>query len=346
MTPPLSSFTEEKLISFLKKQKPIFSPSSTNLLKGIGDDTAVLLPHKKGCTLVNTDMLIENTHFTKKYWSAEDVGYKAVSVNVSDIAAMGGQPEYLSIGLGLPSSTPWEEVQAFYQGVRKACKEYKLNLIGGDTTRSTYWVVAVHMTGYAAVPVYRQGAQPHDLLCLTGDIGRAHLSWQLLERLIKESNEAKNQTPSALLAKAYTVCSKDFINKLFRPKARMDVVQWLQENNLQPHAMTDVSDGLAQSIHDLCEKNNLGCTVWEEKLPMQRETKEIGCMLGIPFHDYALQGGEEYELLLTMPVESQAQLAACPFIHVIGDLHTQPEKFLRKKGEIIEIIPANWEHFC
>src|SRR5690606_30130214 len=263
--------------------------------KGIGDDAAVLdFSGKK--TLVSTDLLLENIHFDLRYVPLKHLGYKAIQVNLSDIYAMNGTASQVTVSLGLSSKFPLEAVEDIYAGILLACKNYGVDLVGGDTSASRQGlVISVTSIGYADADriVYRDGANDGDLICVSGDLGGAYVGLQLLEREKRIFLENPNIQPD-LEGKDYIV------ERQLKPEARKDVVEQLVAMQLKPTAMMDISDGLASDMLHICEASRVGCKLYEERIPIDPMTYETAREFGLDPTVCALNGGEDYELLFTI----------------------------------------------
>ncbi|HMR17930.1 MAG TPA: thiamine-phosphate kinase, partial [Sphingobacterium sp.] len=302
--------------------------------KGIGDDAAVLdFSNKK--TLISTDLLLENVHFDLRYVPLKHLGYKAVQVNLSDIYAMNGIASQITFSIGLSSKFPLEAVEEIYEGALIACKKYNVDLVGGDTSASTQGlVISVTSIGYADEDViaYRSGAKEGDLLCVSGDLGGAYVGLQLLEREKQIFLENPNIQPD-LEGKDYIV------ERQLKPESRKDIVQLLADLYVKPHAMIDISDGLASEILHICKASNVGCKLYEDKIPIDPMTYETAREFGLDPTVCALNGGEDYELLFTVPQSDYDKIKGQLDISIIGhmtDLATGTT-MVSKSGNIHEI---------
>lgn len=311
-------------------------------VKGIGDDAAV---YKLGDDLVllSTDMLLEGVHFDLSYIPLQHLGFKAVAVNVSDIAAMNGIPKQVTIGLGLSNRFSVEAVEAIYEGVRVACQEYKVDLVGGDTTASRAGLVlSVTVMGTATkeTVTYRSGAKANDILCVTGDLGAAYVGLQVLEREKQEYLGNPEMQPK-LEHYPYVV------GRQLRPRARMDIVYELRDLGVVPTSMIDVSDGLASDLFHLCKQSNLGAAVYEDKLPIDKETFETAAEFAIDPNTCALNGGEDYELLFTIQQEDFEKLKNHEDIHTIGYMHAPDhgKVLVTRSGNAVALKAQGWKHF-
>ena len=313
---------------------------STN--KGIGDDAAVM-DFSGYKTLISTDLLLENIHFDLRYVPLKHLGYKAVQVNLSDIYAMNGIASQITFSIGLSSKFPLEAVEEIYEGALIACKKYGVDLVGGDTSASAQGlVISVTSIGYAeeAKVTYRSGAKEGDLLCVSGDLGGAYVGLQLLEREKQIYLENPGIQPD-LEGKDYIV------ERQLKPEARRDVVELLSFLNIKPTSMIDVSDGLASEILHICEASNVGCKLYEDKIPLDPMTYETAREFGLDPTVCALSGGEDYELLFTIPQADYDKIKGHLDISVIGYI-TEPsagKEMISKSGHVHEIKAQGWNAF-
>jgi thiamine-monophosphate kinase len=313
---------------------------STN--KGIGDDAAVM-DFSGYKTLISTDLLLENIHFDLRYVPLKHLGYKAVQVNLSDIYAMNGIASQITFSIGLSSKFPLEAVEEIYEGALIACKKYGVDLVGGDTSASAQGlVISVTSIGYAeeSKVTYRSGAKEGDLLCVSGDLGGAYVGLQLLEREKQIYLENPNIQPD-LEGKDYIV------ERQLKPEARKDVVELLSFLNIKPTSMIDVSDGLASEILHICEASNVGCKLYEDKIPLDPMTYETAREFGLDPTVCALSGGEDYELLFTIPQADYDKIKGQLDISVIGYI-TEPsagKEMISKSGHVHEIKAQGWNAF-
>lgn len=311
-------------------------------IKGIGDDAAVL-DFKNKRTLISTDLLLEGIHFDLRYVPLKHLGYKAVQVNLSDIYAMNGIASQITFSIGLSSKFPLEAVEEIYEGALIACKKYNVDLVGGDTSASAQGLVlSITSIGHADEQevVYRSGAQEGDLLCVSGDLGGAYVGLQLLEREKNIFLENPNIQPD-LEGKDYIV------ERQLKPEARKDVIDLLKHLNIKPTSMIDVSDGLASEILHICKSSNVGCKLYEEKIPIDPMTYDTARDFGLDPTVCALSGGEDYELLFTVPQADYDKIKGQLDISVIGYM-TEPNlgaEMISKSGHIHEIKAQGWNAF-
>ena len=322
-------------------QRVVLQHAST--LKGIGDDAAVLdggSDHKK---LISTDMLLEGVHFDLSYIPLTHLGYKAVTVNVSDIAAMNGIPKQMTISLGLSNRMSVEAVEALYEGIHAAAKDYQIDIVGGDTTSSrSGLVISITLIGESAPDniVYRNGAKEGDILCLSGDIGGAYMGLQILEREKEVFKVDPNMQPQ-LDKYSYIV------GRQLRPKARMDVIHELRDLGILPTSMIDISDGLASEIFHLCKQSQKGVCIYEDKLPIEKQTFETAAEFSMDPNTAALNGGEDYELLFTIDQKDFEKMKNHDDITTIGYMHAPDlgKVMVTNNKNTIELTAQGWIHF-
>lgn len=312
-------------------------------VKGIGDDAAVFEPEKGEVTLLSTDMLLEGIHFDLSYMPLQHLGYKAVAVNVSDIAAMNGIPKQVTVNLGLTNRFSVEAVEVIYDGIVAAANDYNLDIVGGDTTSSrSGLVISVSILGSAKNDevVFRNGAGENDIVCVTGDLGGAYVGLQVLEREKQEFLANPNMQPK--LDKF-----KYVVGRQLRPRARMDMIYEIKNLNVRPTSMIDVSDGLVSDIFHICKSSGLGVSLYEDKLPIFKETYETAAEFGIDPNTCALNGGEDYELLFTIRQDDYERIKHLDDIQTIGYMHhyDKGRVMVTRGGNTIELQAQGWKHF-
>lgn len=312
----LSSLGEFGLIEKLTKDFPICN-KSTKL--GVGDDAAVLDYNDKQ-VLVTTDLLLEGIHFDLRYVPLKHLGYKAVVVNLSDIYAMNGMPKQITVSIGLSSRFTLEHIEEIYSGIRLACEVYGVDLVGGDTSASmTGLIISISCIGEANKDeiVTRSGAKETDIICVSGDLGAAYMGLQLLERENRISAGQKDFQPQ--------FAGKEYIlERQLKPEARKDIIEILKSNGIKPTSMMDVSDGLSSELLHICKLSNVGCRIYEEKIPIDYQTAIMAEELNMNLYTAALNGGEDYELLFTVPLADYDKVSDIKGISVIGYI-TKPE---------------------
>ncbi|MBC6427034.1 MAG: thiamine-phosphate kinase [Ekhidna sp.] len=312
------------------------------IIKGIGDDAAVYDVGDK-YLLTSSDMLLEGVHFDLSYMPLQHLGYKAIAVNVSDIAAMNGTPLQITVNLGLSNRFSVEAVEAIYGGIRAACDEYKVDLVGGDTTSShSGLVMSVTVLGTVEKELitYRNGARKNNILCVTGDLGAAYIGLQVLEREKQEFMANAEMQPQLEKYDYIVGCQ-------LRPKARMDIIYELRDLNVKPTSMIDVSDGLASDSFHLCRQSNLGVAIYENKLPIDKQVYETAAEFSIDPGACALNGGEDYELLFTIPQDDFEKIKNHPDIHTIGYMQSasKGKSYVTGNQDVVELKAQGWRHF-
>jgi thiamine-monophosphate kinase len=336
----LKDVGEFGLINRLNTATKILQPSTH---KGIGDDAAVLDYGGELFTLVSTDLLIEGVHFDLSYFPLKHLGYKAVSVNVSDIAAMNGTPTQITVSLAISNRFSVEALEELYAGIYLACEDYGIDLIGGDTTSSlSGLMISITALGQVAKDkvVYRNGAQKGDILCVTGDLGGAYLGLQILSRE-KEVFLANPEMQPQLTGLDYLV------GRQLRPEARTNIIHELQDLELVPTSMIDISDGLASEILHICQQSGVGAFVFEDKIPIDKMSYETAIEFNIAPTTCALNGGEDYELLFTIKQSEFEKIKTHPNISTIGYIVDKSEgTWLKTRGDNeVKITAQGWTHF-
>ncbi len=335
----LSELGEFGLIDLIKKNVTIQNQSS---LKGIGDDAAVIDSEGKR-TVISTDMLMEGIHFDLSYVPLKHLGYKAVAVNLSDIYAMNAEPKQITVSIAISNRFSLEAVEELYSGIFLACKNYKVDLVGGDTTSSKSGL-ALSITAIGVANdndlVYRNGAKESNLLVVSGDLGGAYMGLQILEREKQIFVESPKVQPE--------LDGNDYIlERQLKPEPRADVYQMLRDLNIKPTAMIDISDGLASEIFHLCSQSGLGIELFEEKIPIDPQTFERAMEFGIDPTVAALSGGEDYELLFAINMADYDKIKNNPLVTVIG--HFTPKNngyyLVAKDGSKHELKAQGWNAF-
>ncbi len=335
----INELGEFGLIKHLTSQ---FAIKNSESIKGIGDDAAVLDPKGKQ-VLISTDLLLEGIHFDLAYVPLIHLGYKSVQVNLSDIYAMNGMASSITVSLGLSSKFSLEAVEEFYKGVELACNRFNIDLIGGDTSASKQGlIISITSIGYASADkvVYRNGAKENDLLCVSGDLGGAYVGLQILERekLIYLENP---QIQPDLEGKDY------IIERQLKPEARKDIVALLDDLNIKPTSMIDISDGLASETLHLATQSDKGFTIYEDKIPLDPMTYETARELGLDPTVCALNGGEDYELLFTINQDDYKKLKHDVDVTVIGHVtdKNSGSKMVSKSQQVHELKAQGWNAF-
>ncbi|MDD3787878.1 MAG: thiamine-phosphate kinase [Petrimonas sp.] len=334
----IATLGEFGLIDHLAKEIKLTQPSS---LKGVGDDAAVIDNAGKR-TLVTTDLLLEGIHFDLTYVPLKHLGYKAAIVNFSDIYAMNGRPQQITVSLGISKRFSVEDLELFYEGLMLACEIYGVDIVGGDTTSSlTGFTISITCIGYADEKdiVYRDGAKNTDLICVSGDLGAAYMGLQLLERE-KSVFGGSNSPQPDFAGKEY------LLERQLKPEARKDIPALLAENGIKPTAMIDVSDGVSSDIMHICKQSDVGCVIYEERLPVDYQTAMMAETFSMNVTTVALNGGEDYELLFTVPLADHERVSSLPGIHVIGHI-TKKENgcnLITRDGTEMELKAQGWNH--
>lgn len=362
----IASLGEFGLIDRLTKD---IKPQNESTKYGVGDDCAVLhYPDTE--VLVTTDMLMEGVHFDLTYIDLQHLGYKSAMVNISDIFAMNGTPRQLTVSLAVSKRFTAEDMEQFYSGLRMACDKWGVDIVGGDTT-SSYTGLAISITciGEARKEdiVYRNGAKETDLVCVSGDLGAAYMGLQLLEReksvyyaqvdeLKRKMTEAKangnSQKVAALRAQLSTFQNfqPDFAGKEYllqrqlKTEARGDIIKRLREAGIRPTAMMDVSDGLSSELLHICTQSHVGCRIFEKQIPIDYQTAVMAEELNMNVTTCALNGGEDYELLFTVPLSEHDKVSELPNVKVIGYI-TKPElgcALICRDGNEMELKAQGW----
>ncbi len=334
----ISEVGEFGLIERLTKAIKLKNEST---LKGVGDDAAVL-DYKNKCVVFSTDLLTEGVHFNLMYVPLKHLGYKAVVVNLSDICAMNAVPRQITVSVALSGKFSVEAVEELYSGIHLACEKYNVDLVGGDTTSSlTGLTISISVFGEAEKDdiVYRSGARPNDLLCVTGDLGGAYMGLQLLERE-NEVFKVNNQMQPQLEGYDY------ILGRQLKPEARADIVDAFKKANIKPTSMIDISDGLSSEIMHLCKSSKTGCNLYEDKIPLDEQTKKMAEEMSINPLVAALNGGEDYELLFTLPLNDYEKIKNDPDFTIIGHMTEEKEgtHLITAGGSAIELWAQGWNH--
>lgn len=316
MATEISSLGEFGLIDRLTKDLPKHNEST---LVGVGDDAAVLT-YPANRVLVTTDLLLENVHFDLTYVPLKHLGYKSAVVNFSDIYAMNGTPRQITVSLGISKRFTVEHIEELFAGIRLACEIYGVDLVGGDTSASNQGLV-ISITCIGDAPedkiVYRSGAHDTDLICVSGDLGAAYMGLQLLEREKIASAGQKDFVPE-FGGKEY------IIERQLKPEARKDIIAELDKAGIKPTSMMDVSDGLSSELLHICKASDCGCRIYEDRIPIDYQTAMMAEELNMNLVTAALNGGEDYELLFTVPLTDHEKIQKVPGVRVIGYI-TKPD---------------------
>jgi thiamine-monophosphate kinase len=317
-------------------------PQNVTTVLGIGDDAAIIDPLGKHI-VVSTDLLVEGVHFDLGYLPLKHLGYKSVMVNLSDIYAMNAAPTQITVSLAISNRFSVEALEELYEGIYLACEKHNVDVIGGDTTSSPKGLT-ISITAIGEVNeqdyVTRKGAQQNDLICVSGDVGAAYCGLLILEREKKIHLENPAIQPDL---ENYTYV----IGRLMKPEARKDIVELLKEKNIKPTSMIDISDGLSSELKHICKQSNVGCMIYEEKLPIVAHTSEAAKMFKLVDTTCALNGGEDYELLFTIAQADYEKIATLDNIHVIGHVCEAGTgaRITTKAGSVHELEAQGWVHY-
>ena len=336
----ISQLGEFGLIKHLTADFPLINKSSKI---GIGDDAAVL-DYETKRVLVTTDLLLEGIHFDLRYVPLKHLGYKAAVVNFSDIYAMNGTPRQITVSIGASSRFTVEHLEELYSGIRLACDKYGVDLVGGDTSASaTGLVISITCLGEADDNdiVYRSGAKPTDLICVSGDLGAAYMGLQLLERENSVAAAAGKDFQPDFAGREY------ILERQLKPEARHDIITTLRQAGIKPTSMMDISDGLSSELLHICKASNTGCRVYEDKIPIDYQTAVMSEEMNLNVTTVALNGGEDYELLFTVPLTQHDAVSKLEGVKVIGYI-TRPEAgcaLITRDGQEFPLKAQGWNAF-
>ncbi len=319
-----------------------FKVKNQSTKRGVGDDCAVIDYGSKK-TLVTTDLLLEGIHFDLTYTPLKHLGYKAVAVNLSDVYAMNGTPRQITVSLGISKRFTIEHITELYSGIHAACERYSVDLVGGDTSASvTGLLISITCLGEAAEDeiVYRNGARYTDLICVSGDLGAAYMGLQLLERERVASAGEKDFQPD-FAGREY------LLERQLKPEPRADIIQELKKLGIKPTAMMDISDGLSSELLHICKQSGVGCRVYEDRIPIDYQTAVMAEELNMNLVTAAMNGGEDYELLFTVPLTDHEKVAQMKGVKLIGRI-TKPELgayMVTRDDAELEIRAQGWNAF-
>ena len=308
-------------------------------VKGIGDDAAILQFGSDEEVLITTDLFMEGVHFDLTYFPLKHLGYKVVVANISDIYAMNGTPKQITVSLGISRKFCIEDIEELYSGIRLACEQYGVDIVGGDTTSSlTGLAISITATGTApkGTAVRRSTAKETDLICVTGNLGAAYMGLQLLERE-KIATAGQDMQPD--------FAGKEYIlERQLKPEARKEVIEKLRSENIKPTAMMDISDGLASELMHICRQSGVGCRIYEERIPIDYQTAVMAEELNLNVITCALGGGEDYELLFTVPIADHEKVAAMKDVRVIGHIvsDTMGLALITRDGVEMQLKAQGW----
>lgn len=336
MRTEIATLGEFGFINRLTEDIKLTQPTS---IKGVGDDAAII-DNKDKRTLVATDLLLEGIHFDLIYFPLKHLGYKAAVINFSDIYAMNGIPQQITVSLGISGRFSVEDIEEFYDGVKLACQIYNVDIVGGDTSSSlTGFTISITCIGVANDEdiIYRSGAKDTDLICVTGDLGAAYMGLQLLEREKAVFAGKENFTPD--------FSGKEYIlERQLKPEARKDLMQELNKLDIRPTSMIDVSDGLSSDLLHICSQSNVGCRIFEERLPIDYQTAMMAESFNLNVSTVALNGGDDYEMLFTVPLSVYEQVKLVPGIHLIGHITdaSLESKFVTRDEQEMTLEAQGW----
>jgi thiamine-monophosphate kinase len=336
----LDSLGEFELINHLTQY---FVPQHEATLKGVGDDAAVLATGGSTDQVVTTDLLVEGVHFDLMYTPLKHLGYKAIAVNVSDICAMNATPKYVTVSFAVSNRFSLEAIEELYAGMQIACEKYGVDLIGGDTSTALHGMtLSITAIGevYPEKVSYRSGAKLNDLLVVTGDLGAAYLGLQVLERE-KEVYKATPSIQPELIGYDYV------LQRQLKPEARVDAIQFLEDLKVTPTAMIDISDGLSSEIMHLCTQSELGCDLYEAKIPVSPDVQRVAEEFHLDATTCALNGGEDYELLFTISQSDYEKIKGSPHFTVIGHMTEKVSgpRIITRGNEAIALRAQGWNAF-
>ncbi len=319
-----------------------FKNRNESTLQGIGDDAAIINVGEKNL-LLSTDLLIEGIHFDLSYAPLKHLGYKSIAVNVSDIAAMNGMPNQVTVSIGISNRFSVEAVDELFEGIKLACESFKVDLVGGDTSSSpSGLILSVSVTGFVSPDAVtkRSTAMLKDVICVTGDLGGAYVGLQVLEREKQEFLVNPEMQPKL---EGYDY----IVQRQLKPEARMDIIHEFRDLGVIPTSMIDVSDGIASDLMHICHQSGLGANIYEDKLPIDKLTYDTAVEFRLDPITCVMNGGEDYELLFTIDQEDHEKIKDHPDIHFIG--YTQEKEkglnLITKKQNVVPLSAQGWEHF-
>ncbi|HEY9081939.1 MAG TPA: thiamine-phosphate kinase [Vicingaceae bacterium] len=333
----IENLGEFGLINHLTSQIKLKNPTS---VKGVGDDAAVIAPSKNKQIVVTTDMLVEGIHFDLIYTPFKHLGYKAVTVNLSDVYAMNAVPTQITVSIAVSNKISIEALEELYEGMLLACEIYGVDLVGGDTTSSNSGlIISITAVGEAEKKeiVYRNGAKENDLICVSGDLGGAFMGLQLLEREKQIFNENPSIQPD--------FSGYDYVlERQLKPEPRQDVIEMFKELGVQPTSMIDISDGLSSEIIHICTQSEVGCTIYEDKIPIDPLTVSTAEEMNLNPSVCALNGGEDYELLFTISLEDYEKIKEQKRVAIIGHITSDKGKyeFVSNGDTVHELTAQGW----
>lgn len=344
----ISELGEFGLIKHLTQD---IKPTNKSTLKGVGDDCAIMQFEEGKCVLMTTDMLMEGIHFDLQYTPMKHLGYKAAMVNISDIIAMNGTPTQMVVSLAIGKRFKVEDLEDFYAGLLLACEKHHIDLVGGDTTASlTGLAISITCLGEAMEEevVMRQGAKPTDLVCVSGNLGAAYMGLQLLERekavFNDQLREARQKGQQVEPAQPDFSGREYLLERILRPEARRDITDRLKAAGIRPTSMMDISDGLSSEMMHICEQSGVGCRLYEERIPLDYQTAAAAEEFNLNVTTCAMNGGEDYELLFTVPLTHNEEMQQMEDVKVIGYITPASEgkKLICRDGSEFDLKAQGW----
>ena len=344
----ISELGEFGLIKHLTQD---IKPTNKSTLKGVGDDCAIMQFDEGKRVLMTTDMLMEGIHFDLQYTPMKHLGYKAAMVNISDIIAMNGTPTQMVVSLAIGKRFKVEDLEDFYAGLLLACEKHHIDLVGGDTTASlTGLAISITCLGEATEEevVMRQGAKPTDLVCVSGNLGAAYMGLQLLERekavFNDQLREARQKGQQVEPAQPEFSGREYLLERILRPEARRDITDRLKAAGIRPTSMMDISDGLSSEMMHICEQSGVGCRLYEERIPLDYQTAAAAEEFNLNVTTCAMNGGEDYELLFTVPLTHNEEMQQMEDVKVIGYITPASEgkKLICRDGSEFDLKAQGW----
>lgn len=332
-------------------------PQQPSTAKGVGDDCAVIelgeQSKEKGgrCMLLTTDLLLEGIHFDLTYVPLKHLGYKAAMVNISDVYAMNGQPTQLTVSIGISKRFCIEDMEQLYEGIKLACQRHNVDIVGGDTSSSlTGLAISITCIGHAAKDdiVYRSGAKDTDLICVSGDLGAAYMGLQLLERekaVFNQTRPIEGEGQGEGLQPDFQ--GKEYLlERQLKPEARGDIINKLHDAGIKPTSMIDISDGLSSELMHICHESHCGCSIYEERLPIDYQTSIQAEQFNLSPVTCALNGGEDYELLFTVALKDYERIAQIEGVHIIGRIEKEEigAQLITRDGAEFPLQAQGWQH--
>ncbi|MBR2631434.1 MAG: thiamine-phosphate kinase [Bacteroidaceae bacterium] len=348
MATEISTLGEFGLIKHLTETIEIKNPET---IYGVGDDCAILQYGEEKEILITTDMLMEGVHFDLTYLPLKHLGYKAAMVNFSDIYAMGGTPKQITVSIALSKRFSIEDMEELYAGLRLACNTHGVDMIGGDTTSSRTGI-AISITAIGEVEkgkaIYRNGARETDLICVSGDLGAAYMGLQLLERekevYYKQIEAAKTDIERMAISQPDFSGREYLLERQMKPEARRDILQQLRDTGIQPTSMIDISDGLSSELLHICTQSKCGCRIYEERIPIDYQTAVMSEEMNMNLTTAAMNGGEDYELLFTVPIADHEKIEKIKDVKLIGHITKQDLgcALITRDGSEFELKAQGW----